>query len=106
MRIKPGFMLHQVGEEYIVMHDGSTNMDFSRIISLNHTAATLWQMFRDRDFDYDDIVEALIAHYDVDPVQARRDTEAFIGSLQRCSILMQGVGMVQPADMTGRAPVG
>lgn len=88
MRIKPGFMLHQIGEEYIVMHDGSTNVDFSRIISLNRTAASLWQMFRDEDFDTDDMANALTIHYDVDPVQARRDTEAFIQSLQRCGILM------------------
>ena len=61
MKIEPEFMLHQIGEEYIVMHDGSTNVDFSRIINLNRTAAYLWQRFR--------------------------DAEAFIQSLQRCGIL-------------------
>lgn len=83
MKIKPEFMLHQIGEEYIVMHDGSTNVDFSRIINLNRTAAYLWQRFRDADFDTD----ALTERYDVAPEQARRDAEAFIQSLQRCGIL-------------------
>ncbi len=87
MKIKPEFMLHQIGEEYIVMHDGSTNVDFSRIINLNRTAAYLWQRFRDADFDTDALTAALTERYDVAPEQARRDAEAFIQSLQRCGIL-------------------
>lgn len=87
MKIKPEFMLHQIGEEYIVMHDGSTNVDFSRIINLNRTAAYLWQRFRDEDFDADALTAALTERYDVAPEQARRDAEAFIQSLQRCGIL-------------------
>ncbi len=87
MKIKPEFMLHQIGEEYIVMHDGSTNVDFSRIINLNRTAAYLWQRFRDADFDVDALTAALTERYDVAPEQARRDAEAFIQSLQRCGIL-------------------
>ena len=87
MKIKPEFMLHQIGEEYIVMHDGSTNVDFSRIINLNRTAAYPWQRFRDADFDVDALTAALTERYDVVPEQARRDAEAFIQSLQRCGIL-------------------
>lgn len=87
MKIKPEFMLHQIGEENIVMHDGSTNVDFSRIINLNRTAAYLWQRFRDADFDVDALTAALTERYDVAPEQARRDAEAFIQSLQRCGIL-------------------
>ena len=87
MKIKPEVMLHQIGEEYIVMHDGSTNVDFSRIINLNRTAAYLWQRFRDADFDTDALTAALTERYDVAPEQARRDAEAFIQSLQRCGIL-------------------
>lgn len=87
MKIKPEFMLHQIGEEYIVMHDGSTNVDFSRIINLNRTAAYLWQRFCDADFDVDALTAALTERYDVVPEQARRDAEAFIQSLQRCGIL-------------------
>ena len=87
MKIKPEFMLHQIGEEYIVMHDGATNVDFSRIINLNRTAAYLWQRFRDADFDVDALTAALTERYDVASEQSRRDAEAFIQSLQRCGIL-------------------
>ena len=87
MKIKPEFMLHQIGDEYIVMHDGSTNVDFSRIINLNQTAAYLWQRFRNEDFDAEALAGALTGRYEVDGQRARRDAEEFIQSLQRCGIL-------------------
>lgn len=89
MRIKPEFMLHQVGNEYIVMHDGSTNVDFSRIINLNGSAAYLWQRFRNEAFDADVLADALTERYEVTREQARRDAEAFIQSLRQCGILCE-----------------
>lgn len=87
MKIKPEFMLHRIGEEFIVMHDGSTNVDFSRIINLNRTAAYLWQRFRDEDFDSVILARALTERYDVTSEQAHLDAEAFIQSLQHCGII-------------------
>lgn len=89
MRIKPEFMLHQVGNEYIVMHDGSTNVDFSRIINLNGSAAYLWKRFRNEAFDADVLAEALTERYEVTREQALRDAEAFIQSLRQCGILCE-----------------
>ena len=40
MKIKNGFTLHQIGDEHIIMHNGTGNVDFSNIISLNPTLAT------------------------------------------------------------------
>lgn len=87
MKIRPEFMLHKIGNEYIVMHDGSTNVDFSRIINLNNTAVYLWQRFHKEDFDAEALSRALTERYDVTAEQALLDAEAFIRSLQRCNIL-------------------
>ena len=43
MRIKTGFELRDVCGEKIVMAYGMENIDFSRIICLNDTAAYLWE---------------------------------------------------------------
>ena len=32
MKIKNGFTLHQIGDEHIIMHNGTGNVDFSNII--------------------------------------------------------------------------
>ena len=41
MKIKEGFTLHELGDEYIVIHDGMTNVNFDKLLSLNATAAYL-----------------------------------------------------------------
>lgn len=87
MKIKSEFILHQIGKEYILLHDGTTNVDFSNIINLNHTAVYLWQRFHNEEFEIEDMITALAARYDVTPDQARQDTETFIRSLKDCGIL-------------------
>ena len=29
MKIKQGFILHRIGDDYIIMQDGSSNVDFN-----------------------------------------------------------------------------
>lgn len=89
MRIKNEFMLHQIGNEYIVMHDGSTQVDFSRIVNLNGSAAYLWQQFKDKDFQTEDLARALTRRYDVDEARAKKDAETFVQSLRSCGILTE-----------------
>ena len=31
MKIKQGFILHRIGDDYIIMQDGSSNVDFSKV---------------------------------------------------------------------------
>ena len=50
MQIKKGFFLHEIGKETIVMHDGSDNINFCNVISLNPTAAFLWRQIEGRAF--------------------------------------------------------
>ena len=47
MKIKDGFTLHQIGDEYIIMYNGTQNVDFNNIISLNSTAAHLGNMWKE-----------------------------------------------------------
>ena len=32
MKIKQGFILHRIGDDYIIMQDGSSNVDFSNCL--------------------------------------------------------------------------
>ena len=43
MRKKKGFELRDVCGEHVIMAYGMENIDFSKIISLNETAAFLWK---------------------------------------------------------------
>ena len=42
MRIKEGFELREICGEYVILSHGMNNIDFSKLISLNETAAYMW----------------------------------------------------------------
>ena len=78
MKIKNGFTLHQIGDEHIIMHNGTGNVDFSNIISLNPTATRLWQHVEGTDFNTDTLTDFLTENYEVDAETAKRDAEQLI----------------------------
>ena len=43
MRIKKGFVLRDVCGEKIVVAEGKENIDFTKIINMNESAAFLWE---------------------------------------------------------------
>lgn len=67
-------MLRKIGAQYIVLADRE-NIDVTKVISLNATAAFLWQQAEGKEFTVPQLVEALCAAYDVDPVRATNDIE-------------------------------
>ena len=74
MKIKNGFTLHQIGDEHIIMHNGTGNVDFSNIISLNPTATRLWQHVEGTDFN-------------TDTLTAKRDAEQLIKNWLEAGII-------------------
>ena len=75
MRIKDGFELRVICGETIVMGYGKENIDFSKIISLNESAAYLWRAVEGKDFDAPMLAQLLTEEYDVDEATALRDAE-------------------------------
>ena len=73
MRIKEGFELRELCGEHIVIAHGEKNIDFSKIISLNESAALMWQTLCDKDFSADDMAEVLLSNYEVDRETALKD---------------------------------
>ena len=65
MRLKEGFGLRDVCGEKILVPDGTENIDFSRIINLNESAALLWEKLSGKTFEVEDMVDILCAEYDV-----------------------------------------
>ena len=78
MRRKKGFNLRNICGENIVVADGIENIDFSRIISMNESAAYLWNNIKDGDFDEDKLISLLLTEYDVDEATARHDVKDLV----------------------------
>lgn len=73
MRIKKGFVNRNVCGENIIVAEGMENIDFSKVISLNSTAAELWEAVKEKDFTDDDLVEIILNKYDIDRETASMD---------------------------------
>lgn len=78
MRIKKGFNLRSICGEHIIIAEGRENIDFSKIISLNESAAYLWQAVADRDFTIDELTRMLTKEYEVDEKTAHNDVTTMI----------------------------
>lgn len=79
MKVKKGIELQNVCNEYLLIPAGIENVDFSKIISLNPTAAYLWENVSNMEsFDIDTLVELLLKEYEVEEPIAREDSQLII----------------------------
>lgn len=76
MKIKKGFILRQMCGENIVAGEGLEHINFNRLISLNSTAAYLWQELVGKEFTIEEMAELLISRYGIDKELAVKDSEA------------------------------
>ena len=75
MKTKQGFVLRNVCGENIIVAEGKENIDFTKIISMNETAAYLWKNVEGKEFDSDTLMSLLINEYEVDDATANKDAK-------------------------------
>ena len=76
MKIIDGFVLRPLGEEFIVIGEGISQINFNKMISLNSTAAFLWENVEGKDFTVEDLTKLLTDNYEVEEERAAADTAA------------------------------
>ncbi len=87
MKTKKGFNLRTVCGENIIVAEGLDNIDFSRIINLNESAAFLWKNIQEKDFDVDTLTSFLTAEYEVDEQTARLDVVKLIDEWDKAGLI-------------------
>ena len=75
MKIKEGFVLRSICGENVVSGEGSANVNFSKLISLNESAAYLFRKVQGVDFTAEDLAKHLTDEYEVDDATALSDAE-------------------------------
>ncbi|MBQ6880133.1 MAG: PqqD family protein [Bacteroidales bacterium] len=75
MKIKNGFVLREMCGENIVTAEGIENINFNKLISLNATAAYLWEALAGKDFTAEDMAGLLVERYGIDMELALKDSE-------------------------------
>ena len=73
MRLKEGFTLRTICGEHVVIGEGLAQVNFNKMLSLNATAAYLWEQVQGKDFTVEDLVTLLTDKYEVSADRARQD---------------------------------
>ncbi len=87
MKIKSGFELHDVCGEKVVIATGLENIDFSQLISLNESAAYLWENVQGKEFDAALLASLLLQEYEIDEPTATADAQKTIQDWLGCGII-------------------
>ncbi len=74
MKIKNGFILRDMCGEKIVTAEGIEHINFNKLISLNATAAYLWENLVGKDFSVEDMARLLVDQYEIDTELAMKDS--------------------------------
>lgn len=76
MKIKNGFILREMCGENIVTAEGLEHINFNKLISLNSTAAFLWNKVEGKEFTAEEMAEYLVEEYGIDMELALKDAKA------------------------------
>ena len=75
MRIKEGFILRTICGQHVISGEGTANVNFSQLTSLNESAAYLFRSVKDKDFTPETMADLLLEEYEVDAETALKDAK-------------------------------
>ena len=88
MNLKNGFILREVCGQKVIVAEGLEAVDFGRLISLNDSAAAIWQIAQKQgSFTIESIADDFCQHYDIDQITAQNDIKTLIESWQNLGIV-------------------
>ena len=80
MKLKNGFVLREVAGETVVV-PVEADLNFNGMITLNEAAKVLWGVL-EKETTAEELVDAILAEFDVDRATAQNDVDAFIQKLK------------------------
>lgn len=88
MKRKADFLIQDVGGEKLLVPVGSQVMDMNGLITLNETAACVWELLVENR-TVDELAAAVAEEFDVAEERARVDVQTFIDEISRMGLLEQ-----------------
>ena len=86
MKIKKGFVVREIAGQSVVIALGEASKSFNGIIKLNETGRVIWDMLT-IGAEKNDIVDAILADYEIDRETAENDVDTFVSTLKENNIL-------------------
>lgn len=89
MKTVEGFKMRPLGKQFIIVPEGLGVVNYNKIISLNSSAAYLWESVAGKDFTVEDLKNLLLEKYDVSEEQAASDAAALAQSWINAGIVTE-----------------
>ena len=89
MQIKKDFTIQKVGASYVAVAVGETSKTFHGMVRLNETGAFLWNLMAEKDCTEDELVDAVLAEYEVDRETVTADVRRIVESLRANQIFAE-----------------
>ena len=86
MKIKEGFVLRQVADNWVVLPVGAVSVNFNGMISLNESGVLLWRALENGG-DREALADALLSEYEVERDVALADVDEFIATLTKAGCI-------------------
>ncbi len=87
MKIKKGFTLRSVMGQNVVLAEGNNADSFGKLITLNSTAAKLWEELHGKEFEAEDAAAILVKTYGIDKEEALADARHLLDLMSSKSLL-------------------
>ncbi len=88
MKIKTGFVLRKVADNWVVLPVGQASVNLNGMLSLNESGVLLWQQL-EKGSDRTALIDLLISQYEVAHDEASADVDSFIAVLMKAGCIEQ-----------------
>lgn len=88
MHVKPGFVLKEIAGEYYAIPFDESYESQGTMISLNHSAAFLWQQLEE-ETDEKSLCDAVQEMYGITPALAEDAVQEFLAFMRDAQLLME-----------------
>ena len=87
MRLKDDFILHNTGEDFVIIATGEATKNFNGIIKLNNMGGEIVGLLT-TDISEEEIIKAIVEKYEVEYEIAREDILNLLDSLRKARVIL------------------
>ena len=87
MKIKSGFVVRKIMDEFIVVPVGQRVTDFNGLITLNESGKFLWDILVAKDSTIEGLTDAMLEEYEIDRTTAELDVQKFVLILRQQELI-------------------
>lgn len=87
MRIKGTYKVREIAGENLIVEQGKSQDDMTKVISLNDSALFLWKELQGSEFSLEEAAQVLMNQYGIPKEKALVDVQKWAERLSDCGII-------------------